>query len=59
MRAVNGIITKEVLLFAAIGMIGCIIGSFIGKKVFDKLDAVKLKYIIYVGMIVSGIVMFF
>lgn len=59
MRAVNGIITKEVLLFAAIGMIGCIIGNFIGKKVFDKLDAVKLKYIIYVGMIVSGIVMFF
>ncbi len=59
MRVVNGIITREVLIYAAIGMVGCMIGDFIGKSVFDKLDAQKLKNIIYIGMIISGIVMFF
>ena len=58
-RVINGIITPEILLYAAIGVAGCLVGDFIGKKVFDKLDSDKLKKIIYVGMIISGIVMFF
>ena len=41
------------------GVAGCLVGDFIGKKVFDKLDSDKLKKIIYIGMIISGIVMFF
>ncbi|MBQ8600011.1 MAG: sulfite exporter TauE/SafE family protein [Clostridia bacterium] len=59
MRIINGIITPDIWLYSAIGMIGCMIGDFIGKKVFDKLDSDKLKKIIYIGMIISGIVMFF
>lgn len=58
-RVINGIITPEILLYAAIGLVGCLTGDYIGKKVFDKLDADKLKKIIYIGMIISGIVMFF
>ena len=58
-RVVNGIITTNILVYAAIGMVGCMIGDFIGRIVFDKLDSDKLKLIIYIGMIISGIVMFF
>ena len=58
-RAINGIITKDVLIYAAIGIVGCMAGDFLGKLIFDKLDGQKLKTIIYSGMIISGILMFF
>lgn len=58
-RALNGIINIEILLCALIGIVGCMIGDFAGRLVFDKLDAKKLKYVIYAGMIISGIVMLF
>lgn len=57
MRAVSGIINMQVLLFAAVGIFGCMIGDFIGRRVFDKLDLHKLKLIIYMGMIISGVLM--
>lgn len=56
-RAANGIITGNVLLYAAVGIGGCLLGDFLGKAVFDRLDSDKLKRLIYVGMIISGIVM--
>ncbi len=59
MRVINGIINTDILIYAAVGMIGCMAGDFIGKTVFDKLDSNKLKQIIYIGMIISGVVMFF
>ena len=59
MRVANGIINFDILILAGIGMIGCMAGDFIGKKVFKKLDSNKLKNIIYIGMLLSGIVMFF
>lgn len=58
-RAISGLVTWELILYAAIGFIGCLIGDTIGKLVFDKLDAKKLKAVIYIAMIISGIVMFF
>lgn len=57
MRVINGIITTEILFFAAIGMVGCLIGDGIGRIIFSKLDSTKLKTIIYIGMIISGITM--
>ncbi len=58
MRVVNGIITTDILLYAVIGMIGCMVGNFIGRNVFDKFDSDRLKQIIYIGMIISGVLMF-
>lgn len=58
-RAINGLITADLLLYAAVGLIGCLAGDFLGRKIFDKLDAVKLKYVIYIGMIISGVLMLF
>ena len=59
MRTVNGIINIEILICAAIGLIGCFLGNMVGRRIFDKLDSNKLKRVIYIGMIISGIIMFF
>ena len=56
-RIFNGIVTWQVLLFAAIGWIGSLIGNTLGGLVFNKINAQTLKKIIYIGMIVSGIIM--
>lgn len=56
-RIVSGIITWQVLLFAAIGWVGSFIGNTLGCLVFSKLNAQTLKRVIYFGMIVSGAIM--
>jgi len=56
-RLLNGMITNEILLYALIGTFGCMAGDALGKIVFDKLDADKFKRVIYLGMIISGIMM--
>jgi uncharacterized membrane protein YfcA len=33
-RAIDGIINTEVLIYAFVGIVGCVSGDFIGKKVF-------------------------
>ena len=58
-RSIKGLITVDLLLYAAVGLIGCLAGDFLGRKIFDKLDAQKLKYVIYIGMIISGVLMLF
>lgn len=58
-RAISGLITWELVLYAAIGFIGCLVGDTIGKLIFDKLDAKKLKTVIYIAMIISGVLMLF
>ena len=58
-RAAGGLVTGEVLLFAAVGIVGCLAGDFAGRLVFDRLDAGKLRLVIYLGMIFSGILMIF
>ncbi len=58
-RAFNGIITLEVIICSVIGFIGSIVGNFAGKHVFNKLNTKRLRQVIYFGMIISGIMMFF
>lgn len=58
-RLVNGLVTWQVLLCTAVGLVGCFVGDFVGKKVFDKLNAGLLKKIIYVLMLISGAIMIF
>lgn len=57
MRALNGIVTVDVLLYALVGIVGCMVGDTLGKRVFDRLNATRLRQVIYVGMIISGILM--
>lgn len=56
-RIFSGIITWQVLLCAAIGWIGSLIGNTLGGLVFNKINAQTLKNIIYIGMIISGVIM--
>ena len=58
MRVFSGNITGTVMLYFLVGVVGCMTGDFIGGKVFGKLDAGMLKNIIYIGMIISGVLMF-
>jgi len=56
-RVLNGVVTWQLLVYAVIGIVGCMAGDFVGRRVFNKLDGAKLKTVIYTGMIVSGILM--
>lgn len=58
-RAISGMITQEVLILFALGMVGWWVGNFIGGKVFSRLNPKRLKQVIYVGMIISGVLMLF
>ena len=56
-RFFNGIITLEVVGYSVIGFVGSMLGNFVGKQVFDKLNRQRLRQLVYFGMIISGIVM--
>ena len=58
-RFFGGTVTFEVIVYSLVGFFGALIGNLAGKYVFDKLDAEKLRIIIYIGMIISGIIMVF
>ncbi|MBQ2865067.1 MAG: sulfite exporter TauE/SafE family protein [Clostridia bacterium] len=57
MRAAAGIITPKLLLFAAVGAVGCMLGDRLGLLLWNRLDSEKVKKIIYIAMIVSGVLM--
>lgn len=56
-RALNGIITAKVLGWFAIAVMGSMVGNYIGGKLFDRLDSVKVKKLVYLVMIASGLTM--
>lgn len=58
MRVFNGLIDLKIILYSLVCLIGCMLGDYLGNRVFDKLDSKKLKTIIYIGMIISGAVLF-
>lgn len=59
MRVISGLVTWQVLLYTAVGLLGCFAGDLVGKKVFDKLNGELLKKIIYILMLISGVIMLF
>jgi len=56
-RILNGILTGTVLVYTLIGLAGALLGDCLGVLVFRKLNANRIKQIIYFGMIISGILM--
>ena len=58
-RIFNGIIDTEVIVYSIIGFAGSIAGNFVGSRVFDKLQPDKLRRLIYMCMIISGVIMIF
>jgi uncharacterized membrane protein YfcA len=58
-RAISGILTPQILIYGAVGFMGCLLGDLLGRVVFDKIDEKIFVKIIYIGMILSGILMIF
>lgn len=56
-RALNGLVTRQVLLLALVSLTGWALGNALGSRVFEKLDADRLRRIVYYGMAVSGVLM--
>lgn len=55
-RAGNGFVTSDVGYGLLWALPGIVVGIFLGKKVFDKVNSDLLKKIIYIYMIVAGII---
>lgn len=55
-RAQNGFVTSFVGWGVLYSCAGVVFGSYIGKKVFEKIPSEKLRIVIYIYMIFSGIV---
>ena len=56
-RVLKGVVGVEILPAAIAGLLGCLLGDWLGAKVFHRLDGKRLKQVIYIGMILSGILM--
>ena len=56
-RLLSGIITGQVMIWFAVSLFGLLLGNYLGGKVFSRLNAERLKQVIYIGMIISGILM--
>lgn len=53
-KVAAGFVTKNVLFFLAVGIIGMAVGLWIGGRIFDRLDGKKIKKYVYVFMAASG-----
>lgn len=58
-RIVNGIVTKEVWIMFGISIVALLIGTYIGGVIFHRINANKLRKLIYGVMAVSGLTMLF
>ncbi|BAK47598.1 predicted permease [Clostridium sp. SY8519] len=54
-RAVNGMFSVHVILPILLGVVGILAGFGAGGKIFGRLDAEKLKYIVYTVVACSGL----
>lgn len=57
LRFTSGVVTHHVLLCAAVGLAGMLLGTKLGNTVFQKINADTMRKAIYVMMAVSGVVM--
>ncbi len=58
-RALGGLVSADIIVYAVLGALGALGGNGVGSLVFSRLNADKLKLVIYVGMIISGVLMIF
>lgn len=57
-RAANGILTSDLLLLVIPGVIGQLIGQFIGVKIIGRIEIEQLKKVIYFFLAVAGLLTF-
>ena len=54
-RALSGLVTLESLKFAALGILGVAAGVFLGRRVFQRLNADRLRMAVYIFMAAAGV----
>ncbi len=57
LRVKGGVVTEQVLLCSAVAVSGMILGTWLGKRIFDRINANTMRRFIYILMAVSGLVM--
>ncbi len=57
LRAHSGFITRDTLIFSAVGLGGMALGTFLASAVFKRMDADMMRKGIYALMAVSGVIM--
>jgi len=55
LRVASGIINGQVMMIFAFMLAAIVLGGFIGEKIFNRINADKLKKIIYIFMAFSGV----
>ena len=55
LRVVNGIIDGQVMMIYVFMLAAIVLGGFIGEKIFNRINADRLKKIIYIFMAFSGV----
>lgn len=56
-RVHSGVVTKDVLVCSAVALVGMALGTWAGKKVFDRINGELMRKLIYIMMAVSGATM--
>jgi uncharacterized membrane protein YfcA len=56
-RAANGLVTPVVAGYWVVGLLGIAAGVFLGCRVFHKLNAERLRLVVYLFMAISGLIM--
>ncbi|MCD7748486.1 MAG: sulfite exporter TauE/SafE family protein [Oscillospiraceae bacterium] len=57
LRFTSGVVTGHILLCAAVGLAGMLLGSLLGNTIFKKINSDTMRKAIYAMMAVSGAVM--
>lgn len=57
-RAINGIFTADIMILVIPGVLGLLVGKWIGIKIIEKINIDQLKKIIYAFLGLSGILTF-
>ena len=53
-RTLSGLMPEGIAVSALWGLAGLAVGSFIGGRIFNRIDGKKLKQLVYVVMVLSG-----
>ena len=55
-RLISGVFDRELLLLSIPGILAILLGSYIGMRVVDRISHEKMKRVIYLFLMASGLI---